>query len=145
MVDFYEVLDRLPGREQVAASMERVPAVRGAASPFVAGLEVEQALGAVGEVHGSGMSATVVFLPGPDPYLPGLLAGIDALAQANLAVGTDLLVDLVGLGLSSAADANTAAHADSARAGLESLCRAAASAGMTVTIASPPTSTSAPR
>ncbi len=130
MVDFSELLNRLPSGDEWAASVERMPAARDAASPFVAGPQAEDLVRAVEDLHGRGLSASVTHLPGPGPYPAGLHAAIAALADAHAAVGTDLLVDLAELSPATGVDP------DAARADVQALCAAAEQVGMTLTIVS---------
>lgn len=121
----------VPKREDLAGALERLPAARGAVSPFVAGDSVASAVAAVGEVMGRGMGASVLYLPLPDSQGTARLADmqvISALSDEDLADGTDLTLDLVALGLGTTSA--TALATDVA-----ATCRAAAAAGMTVTLA----------
>jgi proline dehydrogenase len=130
VVDFSGVLKRLPGRADVAAAMDRVPVAREAASPFVAGETVATAVRAVGEVLAEGMGASVLYLPMPDAQGAARLVHmqvIGALAEDDLAAGTDLSVDPTMLGLGQLGP-------DAVRAEVGALCAAASDAGMTITL-----------
>jgi len=131
MVDLSGVLARIPGRDDILAALDRIPAARGAVSPFVAGDSVGAAVTAVGEVASSGMGASVLYLPMPDAEPAARLAHmqvIEALAQEDLAAGTDLTVSLPALGLGSSPP-------ETVEAEVAALCAAAAEVGMTVTFA----------
>jgi len=127
------VLAKLPTRESLVAGIQRVPAVRGAASPFVAGETVESAVSVAQDVQGAGMAVSVLQLDddlqdGP-PARADYLGTIEAFADADLADGSDLLVDLAALGLAAGAD-RSAMDAD-----LSDIVAAAEQVGMTVTLA----------
>lgn len=97
------LLSRLPNpRETIISAIDRLPVAREASYPFVPGETVAAAVGAVSEVVADGMSATVEYLA--DVTAPGsgyqqYVETIAALAEAGLAAGQDLLVDLRELGL----------------------------------------------
>ena len=131
MVDLSGVLGRLPDRDAVVTALERVPVTRDAISPFVPGESVSAAVAAAQSVLQAGMSVAVVHLP--DPADGDATRGIheqiiEAFTEANLAVGTDLVIDLADLGLSQGVD--SAAVAEEVAA----LCGAAELVGMTVTV-----------
>lgn len=132
MVDFAAMLGRLPSRADVVGSVEQLQVAREAASPFIAGEGVGDAVEAVAGLQASGMAASVLHLPAPDAGETTLVASmqvIDALGTADLSVGTDLAVSAVALGLGRAPIETVAAK-------VAGLCRAAAEAGMTVTLTS---------
>jgi proline dehydrogenase len=132
MVDFGAVLRRLPTREEVAGSIDQLVLAREAASPFVAGESVDDAVRAVGDTLAAGMGASVLYLsPTDEPDAAGgaCVALVEALAAADLSIGTDLAVSPVALGLGGLGD-------DEVREALAALCSAAGAAGMTVTLTS---------
>jgi proline dehydrogenase len=130
MVDFSRLRLRAPRREDLAGALERVPAAQGAVSPFVAGDSVASAVEVVGQIMSRGLAASVIYLPLPDSLGTARIADmqvISALADDDLADGTDLTLDLraLGLGRTSARALATDAAA---------VCAAAAAVGMTVTL-----------
>jgi proline dehydrogenase len=131
MVDFSGLLKRMPNRDSIASAIDQMPATRNAASPFVPGETVAAAVSAVEAVAASGMSASVAYLPDPQALASCLLVHmqtIEALDSADLATGSDLMVDVAALGLSRGGDAASVA------ADLAILCGAAEEVGMTVTL-----------
>jgi proline dehydrogenase len=134
MVDFGAVLRRLPSRDEVLGSLDQIAVAREAARPFVPGESVGSAVQAVAETMAAGMGASVLYLPVPEAQEVTSLVSmqvIDALAADDLSMGTDLAVSPRALGLGRAGP-------DRVRTGVGGLCRAAASAGMTVTLTSVP-------
>ena len=130
MVGFDAVLKRLPKRQDVLATADRVPRGRDAASPFVAGDTVARAVEVVEAVVAEGMSASVQYLAVPGIVGPARLSAfqdIEALANEDLAEGNDLMLDPVALGLGSSS-------ASTVRADLAAICAAAGEAGLTVTL-----------
>lgn len=130
MVDINGVLRRLPSLESLTAAIDRMPAARQAASPFVAGDSVDAAVGGVAEALAAGMSASVLYLPTALTRGSARLVHmqvIEALSDADLSVGSDLAVELSDLGLGRGIEG------DALQAELAALCSAAAGAGMTVT------------
>lgn len=150
MVDFNEVLRRLPSREDVAArlpsrdevlgripsrddvldAVDRMSWAKEAATPFVAGDSVAGALSVVADVAATGMAASVCYLP--ERNAPGMVRlvafqAIEAMGDADLAEGNDLCLDPVGLGLGTSA-------ANTLRADVAALAAAAAEVGMSVTL-----------
>lgn len=132
MVDVSGVAKLVPTRDSLVAVLDGLPATQGAISPFVPGETVGAAVPVVEDLILAGMSASVAYLPDSDSTASARLvhmATIDALDSAHVAEGSDLLVDLAVLGLSSGADREQIA------ADLTALCGAAEQVGMTVTLA----------
>jgi hypothetical protein len=112
MVDFSGLLKRMPNRDSIASAIDQMPATRSAVSPFVPGETVAAAVSAVEAVAASGMSASVAYLPDPQALASCLLVHmqtIEALDSADLAAGSDLMVDVVALGLHRGGDGASAA------------------------------------
>jgi proline dehydrogenase len=137
MVDFNALLARLPGRptlpdrEGLVAALDRVPVAREAATPFVAGESVADAVAAVAETRAAGMDACLEYLPQPGAEASARLVHlqlITALGDADLAEACDLLVDPGALGVGRSEDAAVVTE-------LRALSEAAAAVGMTVTLA----------
>jgi proline dehydrogenase len=131
MVDFKGLRLRILQREDLAGTLERVPAARGAVSPFVAGESVASAVAAVGEVMGRGMAASVLYLPLQDSQGAARVADmqvISALDDEDLSDGTDLILDLVALGLGRTSSEALATD-------VAAVCSAASKVGMSVTLA----------
>jgi proline dehydrogenase len=116
-------------RAGLAAALDRLPGARGAMAAFVAGETLAEAVQAVGQVQAVGMVASLEHLPGDGPSIARLvhLQAIGGLVDADLAPGTDLVVDPRTLQPPTATD-------EAIRADVAGLCAAAEQAGMTVTL-----------
>jgi proline dehydrogenase len=130
MLDISGVLRRLPSVDAVSSAIDRLPAARQAASPFVAGDSVASAVAGVAEAMAAGMTASVLYLPTAQARGAARLVHmqvIEALSGQDLSEGNDLAVDLGDLGLGRGIDG------DALQSELAALCSAAGAAGMTVT------------
>lgn len=132
MVDFSGFRRRLPDRDGIVAALDRFPAAAGAASPFVAGESVADAVETVRDVTATGLTASLVYLPLPDDPGAARMANIhlvEALGEEDLGTGNDLVVNLAHFGL------NRGAPASGVRADVLAAAEAATKAGLTTTIA----------
>lgn len=132
MVHFGGLLERVPSRGSVTAALVRLPVVTGAVRPRIPGDTAAAAVAATEEVTLAGMSVSLVALPGQGDPADALAAhrqALEALEEANLAEGADIIVDPVDLGSAGGVEAGEVS------AGLGQLCGAAEDVGATVTMA----------